>query len=66
MRKKYQGGKLATCDILNLCPKAIADPNDPDTILFWDTKDPETVVKIARDSWDQHVIDVKNGNYDNV
>ncbi len=57
---------MATCDILDLCPKAIADPSDPNTILFWDTKDPGTVVKISRDSWDQHLADIKAGKYDNV
>lgn len=57
---------MATCNILDLCPMVIVDPSDPNIILFWDTSATETVVRIERASWEQHVIDVKNGKYDNV
>ena len=57
---------MSACDVLDLCPQVAADPSNPDIILFWDTDDPETVVRIQRDSWVKHVDDVKAGVYDNV
>jgi hypothetical protein len=57
---------MATCDILDLCPKAVRNPSNPDEILFWDTSDPDTVVKISLDSWANLLADIKAGKYDNL
>jgi hypothetical protein len=57
---------MATCDNLYLCPRAVRNPSNPDVVLFWDTSDPDTVVKIAADSWVQFLADVKAEKYDNL
>jgi hypothetical protein len=57
---------MATCDILDLCPTAVRNPSNPDEVLFWDTGDPETIVRISWDSWVNFLADVKADKYDNL